>query len=84
VRALLDHRVMRENAVQAALRRAPATTAGLVDAIYVGIAPALRGAAERNVLAHLLKLESEGKAVREAEVWQAASGGKGAVAPLIP
>ena len=71
VRALLDHRVMRENAVLGALRRAPADTGGLVLAIYTGIAPALRGAAERNVLAHLLKLETEGRAVREAEIWRA-------------
>ena len=70
-RALLNHRVMRENAVLAALRRAPAGTAGLVDAIYAGIAPALRGAAERNVLAHLQKLEVEGRAVREGDVWRA-------------
>jgi glyoxylase-like metal-dependent hydrolase (beta-lactamase superfamily II) len=71
VRALLDHRVMRENAILAALRRAPANAAGLVDAIYAGIAPALRGAAERNVIAHLQKLESEGRAVQDAQTWRA-------------
>jgi glyoxylase-like metal-dependent hydrolase (beta-lactamase superfamily II) len=71
-RALLNHRVMRENAVLSALRKAPAGTAGLVDAIYAGIAPALRGAAERNVLAHLLKLETEGRALRDGEAWRPA------------
>ena len=71
VRALLDHRVMRENAVLAALRRTPTDAAGLVGAIYAGIAPALRGAAERNVIAHLLKLESEGRAARDGEIWRA-------------
>ncbi len=71
VRALLDHRVMRENAVLRALQRAPADAAGLVGAIYAGIAPALRGAAERNVMAHLLKLESEGRTVRDGELWRA-------------
>jgi glyoxylase-like metal-dependent hydrolase (beta-lactamase superfamily II) len=72
VQALLDHRVMRENAILGALRRAPGATAGLVEVIYAGIAPALRGAAERNVLAHLQKLEAEGRAVREGETWRAA------------
>ena len=53
VRALLDHRVMREAAILAAAApEARAATGGLVEAIYAGIAPALRGAAERNVMAH--------------------------------
>jgi len=33
----------------------------------------LRVAAERNVLAHLLKLETEGKVVRDGELWRVAS-----------
>jgi glyoxylase-like metal-dependent hydrolase (beta-lactamase superfamily II) len=71
VKALLDHRVMRENAVLAALRRTPSNPEALVDAIYTGIAPALRGAAERNVLAHLQKLEKEGRAARDGQIWRA-------------
>jgi hypothetical protein len=34
--------------------------------------PRLRKAAERNVLAHLLKMEAEGKAIRDGELWRAA------------
>ncbi len=62
-RFLLDHRLAREAAIVAAL---PGDAAALVEKIYVSLAPHLRPAAERSVLAHLLKLESEGRAVRTA------------------
>ncbi len=71
VRALIDHRIMRENAILSALRGGGVTAPELVGALYANIAPHLRGAAERSVLAHLLKLEAEGRAVREGERWRA-------------
>ena len=43
-----------------------------MNALYSQVDPRLRRAAERNVLAHMLKLESEGKAVRDGELWRAA------------
>jgi hypothetical protein len=42
-----------------------------MDALYSQLNPRLRKAAERNVLAHLLKMEAEGKAIREGELWRA-------------
>ena len=60
--ALLAHRRAREDAIVAALSDQPATPAQLVETLYAGLEDALRPAAERSVLAHLLKLESEGRA----------------------
>ena len=71
VRALIDHRVMRENAIFSALRGTGKTAGELVGALYAGVAPHLHAAAERSVLAHLLKLEAEGRAVRDGERWRA-------------
>ena len=59
---LLAHRLAREQAVLLALARAPASPTALVEALYPGLEPPLRPAAERSVLAHLLKLAQEGKA----------------------
>ncbi len=72
VRALLAHRLAREAAILAALGPAPASTAALAGAIYPDLAPTLRAAAERNVLAHLLKLEAEGRAARGEDGWRIA------------
>ena len=72
VRSLLEHRVAREEAIAAEIARTPRSTVGLVDALYSKIDPMLKLAAERNVLAHLLKLQTEGRAVNDGEVWRAA------------
>ena len=72
VRALLDHRIAREQAIAKALLAGPATTPALVDALYSKIDPILKMAAERNVLAHLMKLEREGRVDRRGEEWRAA------------
>jgi glyoxylase-like metal-dependent hydrolase (beta-lactamase superfamily II) len=71
VREMLTHRMMREHAIQRKLAQGPAGTYVLMDTLYSQIHPRLRRAAERNVLAHLLKLESEGKVQRDGEVWRA-------------
>jgi len=72
VRELLSHRLMREQAIEAALAGGSAGTYKLMDTLYSQVHPRLRRAAERNVLAHLLKLEAEGKVVRDGELWRAA------------
>jgi glyoxylase-like metal-dependent hydrolase (beta-lactamase superfamily II) len=72
VQSLLDHRVAREEAIAAEIARAPSNTVGLVEALYSKIDPLLKLAAERNVLAHLLKLQGEGRAVQDGDVWRAA------------
>jgi hydroxyacylglutathione hydrolase len=58
---VLAHRAGREAEIVAALARGPATVAELVAAIYAGLDPRLGGAAGRNVLAHLLDLETRGR-----------------------
>jgi glyoxylase-like metal-dependent hydrolase (beta-lactamase superfamily II) len=72
VREMLTHRMIREQAIESALAKGAAGTFKLMDALYSQVHPRLRRAAERNVLAHLLKLEAEGKVVRDGEVWRAA------------
>ena len=72
VRELLHHRMARERAIETALGAGSANTYTLMDALYSQVHPRLRRAAERNVLAHLLKLEGEGKVFRDGEVWCAA------------
>jgi glyoxylase-like metal-dependent hydrolase (beta-lactamase superfamily II) len=72
VREMLTHRIMREHAIQAALTKGAAGTYALMDKLYSQVHPRLRRAAERNVLAHLLKLETEGKVVRDGELWRVA------------
>ncbi len=72
VRELLHHRQERERALAAALaggRRADTFT--LMSELYSQVDPRLRRAAERNVLAHLLKLEQEGRVTREGDLWRA-------------
>jgi len=72
VREMLTHRMMREQAIQRALGKGASGTYALMNTLYSQVHPRLRRAAERNVLAHLLKLETEGKVVRDGELWRAA------------
>ena len=72
VRAMLTHRVIREQAIARKLTGGAFDTYTIMDALYSQLNPRLRKAAERNVLAHLLKMEIEGKALREGELWRAA------------
>ncbi len=72
VQALLDHRQAREAAIAGALAGSPRTTKALVATLYSQVDPTLLAAAERNVIAHLLKLEAEGRAARDGEMWRVA------------
>jgi glyoxylase-like metal-dependent hydrolase (beta-lactamase superfamily II) len=72
VREMLTHRMMREQAIGRKLRDGPLDTYTIMDALYSQLNPRLRKAAERNVLAHLLKMEAEGRVSREGELWRAA------------
>lgn len=73
VAEMLKHRMQRERAIEAKLvADGTADTYTLMDTIYSQVHPRLRRAAERNVLAHLLKLEADGKVVRDGERWRAA------------
>jgi glyoxylase-like metal-dependent hydrolase (beta-lactamase superfamily II) len=74
VRALIAHRLKREAKVAAALAAAAgaATLAELVGTVYDDTPAALHPVAQRSLLAHLLKLQAEGRACREGERWRAA------------
>ena len=71
VRAMLTHRMLREQAIARKLNDGSFDTYAIMDALYSQLNPRLRKAAERNVLAHLLKMEAEGKAIRDGELWRA-------------
>ncbi|HUF23652.1 MAG TPA: MBL fold metallo-hydrolase [Vicinamibacterales bacterium] len=72
-RALIDeyvaHRHAREQQVLETLAHGPSSIDRLVDAIYPGLASSLRAAARETVLAHLRKLDDEGRAGERGGVW---------------
>lgn len=72
VRAMLTHRIIREQAIARKLGEGSFDTYTIMDALYSQLDPRLRKAAERNVLAHLLKMQADGTAIREGELWRAA------------
>jgi glyoxylase-like metal-dependent hydrolase (beta-lactamase superfamily II) len=61
----LDHRARREEQVLASLAEGPATIPAMVDSIYADYPPDVRPLAARSLLAHLLKLEAEGRVARK-------------------
>lgn len=63
----LAHRNEREGQVLAALSAGPAAIAAMVARIYADVDPALHPVAARSTLAHLQKLEREGRVTREPE-----------------
>jgi glyoxylase-like metal-dependent hydrolase (beta-lactamase superfamily II) len=72
IRGLIRHRLEREAKVIAALSREPRSLAELVERAYADTPRELWPYAERSLLAHLLKLETERRAVRQGERWQRA------------
>ncbi|MEO5618432.1 MAG: MBL fold metallo-hydrolase [Candidatus Eisenbacteria bacterium] len=69
LRGLVAHRLQREARVLAALDATGRPLADLVPAVYADVKPELWPYAERSLLAHLLKLESDGRAIRKGERW---------------
>ncbi len=66
VARLIAHRLQREAKVVERLRRAGrATLDGLVASVYDDVDPRLHPVAKGSLLAHLLKLEADGRAVRD-------------------
>jgi hydroxyacylglutathione hydrolase len=65
----LQHRREREEQILSALRAGSATPEALVPLIYRGLRENLVQVARETVLAHLLKLEREGRARRRDESW---------------
>ena len=72
---LLAHRLARENKVCDALSRdAAATELALLARVYDDVPPARHKMASRSLLAHLVKLEGEGRATRGDGKWLAPQG----------
>lgn len=68
---IINHRLQRESKVAAALAaNAGLTTRELVPQVYKDVDKNLYGWAERSLLAHLLKLEEEGRAVQRNDRWK--------------
>jgi glyoxylase-like metal-dependent hydrolase (beta-lactamase superfamily II) len=63
IRAYVGHRLMREQQILDVLGKGPATVDDVVNRVYQVLQPELQPAAAENVLAHLLKLRGEGRAV---------------------
>lgn len=73
VLALLTHRETRERQIVSALSHGPMAPELIAQRLYSKSHPVLQQAAERNVLAHLLKLAAEGVAFRDDDLWALAS-----------
>lgn len=71
VRHLLAHRMQREAAIMRALEAGPRTVEAIAKRLYPDLDPALAGAAQRSVAAHLEKLEAESRARQEGGHWHA-------------
>ncbi|MBL8332029.1 MAG: NUDIX hydrolase, partial [Rubrivivax sp.] len=70
VRALVAHRLRREAKVVDALRpRGRATLDELLPEVYADTPPQLHPVARRSLLAHVLKLRDDGRAMQEGEQW---------------
>lgn len=69
---LITHRLAREHKVARVLKAQVAASLGdLTAEAYDDVPAAIHGVAARSALAHLLKLETEGRAAREGETWHA-------------
>ena len=69
LRQYLDHRRERESQVIDALRAGDSNPGAIVDRVYVGLRQSAIPLARESVLAHLIKLEREGRATREGDRW---------------
>jgi glyoxylase-like metal-dependent hydrolase (beta-lactamase superfamily II) len=70
--AYLRHREARSHQVLDALRAGRTTPESIAMTVYAGLAPSLRAAAADTVLAHLVQLEAQGKAISRDGGWAAA------------
>ena len=69
LREYIEHRMMRERQVLDALRAGISDPAQMVARIYPSLAAPLVPVARESVLAHLLKLEREGRARHHGDAW---------------
>lgn len=65
----ISHRLDREQNILEAVREVAATPQQIVARVYTDVSPKAHGMAERAVLAHLEKLEADGKVLKDKDVW---------------
>jgi glyoxylase-like metal-dependent hydrolase (beta-lactamase superfamily II) len=65
LREYVEHRAEREGQVVSALAQGPQTIADIVEEVYAEYPVDVRPLAARSVLAHLIKLENEGRVTRD-------------------
>ena len=75
LRQYIAHRLEREEQIAEALAAQPRTVEELLAHLYPAIHPKLQGAARDSIVAHLMKLQSEGRAEESSGVWAPASPG---------
>ena len=66
----IEHRTLREQQVIAAMHNGLTNPDDLVSRIYPGLSPVLVPVARESVLAHLIKLERDGRARRDGDAWR--------------
>ena len=69
LRDYIEHRRRREAQVLEALEQGDSSAEQLTARIYRALQPALMTLAQQSVVAHLRKLEREGRVRREGEAW---------------
>lgn len=69
LRSYLEHRQQREDQILAGFVDGVCTVEALVPLVYRGLKEPLVKAARETILAHLIKLEREGRVGRRAEAW---------------
>ena len=65
----ISHRLERERNILKAVVAGDATPPQIVARVYTDVSPKAHGMAERAVLAHLEKLEVDGKILKDKDVW---------------
>lgn len=68
----ISHRLAREASVLAAVAAGNTELDGVVRAVYTDVSADLHPLAARSTLAHLIKLEAEGRVSREGDTWRLA------------
>ena len=71
VQGLIEHRFAREDAIASLLGPTPRLLEAMLARAYIALKPQLIGPARANLLAHLIKLEQDGRALHTEAGWAA-------------
>jgi ribonuclease/clavin/mitogillin len=70
----IEHRNLREKRILEAVRAGAGTAPEIVEAAYTDVSPVMYGLAERSTVAHLEKLEEEGRVNRDGDHYRVVNG----------